>query len=336
MTALRNTDWKGTSSIQRRYNARGWLTGIGDMGRPTGFAAGYAYNADGTVKADTSNPEGDAAFARSYSYDALDRLQSADYGGDGLGGPYDLSGLRYDRNGNIEEVTRQGQNGEAVDNLDYSYQGNRLTSISDAVADTSRHGWDAASGTFRYDAAGRMLRAPAPTGLEAASYNRQGLPEAMALEGGKTLRYRYSASGQRTYKKLEGQGATHYVRDGATTVAVLEGSGLQYWTLTLPGGETIGRVKADGSRRYYVKDHLGSVRAVLDGNGGVKETRDYYPFGLPMPGRYDKGSPPTQEDFTGHARPPACTTPGRGTTQVRSGGGLNQIRSSGRRERRSC
>jgi len=41
---------------------------------------------------------------------------------------------------------------------------------------------------------------------------------------------------------------------------------------------------------------------VLDGGGGVRETRDYYPFGLPMPGRYEEGSPPTQEDFTGHVK----------------------------------
>jgi len=164
------------------------------------------------------------------------------------------------------------------------------------------HGWDAGSGSFAYDAAGRMLQAPAPTGLEAASYNRQGLPEAMALEGGKTLRYRYSASGQRTYKKLEGQGATHYVPDGSAALAVVTGGSLKHWKVTLPGGEVIGRVKADGSRRYYVKDHLGSIRAVLDGSGSVKEARDYYPFGLPMPGRYEKGSPPTEEDFTGHVK----------------------------------
>ena len=55
-------------------------------------------------------------------------------------------------------------------------------------------------------------------------------------------------------------------------------------------------------RKYYVTDHLGSVRVVMDDSANVEETRDYYPFGLPMPGRYDKGSPPTKEDFTGHVK----------------------------------
>jgi len=54
--------------------------------------------------------------------------------------------------------------------------------------------------------------------------------------------------------------------------------------------------------RYYVKDHLVLVRALVDGAVNAVGTRDYYPFGLPLPGRYDEGSPPTREDYTGHER----------------------------------
>jgi len=57
--------------------------------------------------------------------------------------------------------------------------------------------------------------------------------------------------------------------------------------IAFPSGEVVGRVQAGGARRYYLKDHLGSIRAVLDGGGASLETRDYYPFGLPMPGRYE-------------------------------------------------
>ena len=55
-------------------------------------------------------------------------------------------------------------------------------------------------------------------------------------------------------------------------------------------------------RKYYVTDHLGSVRVVKDDSANVEETRDYYPFGLPFPGRYERENQGTQEDFTGHLK----------------------------------
>jgi hypothetical protein len=51
---------------------------------------------------------------------------------------------------------------------------------------------------------------------------------------------------------------------------------------------------------------LGSIRAVVDpdapGTGAEKvvETRDYYPFGLRMPGRSTTEATPPREDYTGH------------------------------------
>ncbi len=53
-------------------------------------------------------------------------------------------------------------------------------------------------------------------------------------------------------------------------------------------------------RSYYVKDHLGSVRATVSQYGSVREARDYYPFGLEMPGRVWVSGSETREGFTGH------------------------------------
>ena len=39
----------------------------------------------------------------------------------------------------------------------------------------------------------------------------------------------------------------------------------------------------DSARRYYVRDHLGSVRAVVNDGGTTLESDDYYPLGGPLP-----------------------------------------------------
>ncbi|MEM1268514.1 MAG: RHS repeat-associated core domain-containing protein [Bacteroidota bacterium] len=56
------------------------------------------------------------------------------------------------------------------------------------------------------------------------------------------------------------------------------------------------------SRHYFVKDHLGSPRAVVDETGQVVEYRDHYPFGLEMPGRTYVSGVESRENFTGHER----------------------------------
>jgi RHS repeat-associated protein len=62
-------------------------------------------------------------------------------------------------------------------------------------------------------------------------------------------------------------------------------------------------VKVHKGRRYFVKDHLGSVRATVDRDGVVIGHDDYYPFGLTMPGRSSNSANPNDNyKFTGHER----------------------------------
>ena len=78
--------------------------------------------------------------------------------------------------------------------------------------------------------------------------------------GGTTVQYRYSAEGQRTYKK-EGTGNPEYdVLDGSATLAVVDGGSLQFWNVLTPSGETICR-------------HLAAADADLDTNVLVAATR---------------------------------------------------------------
>ena len=60
----------------------------------------------------------------------------------------------------------------------------------------------------------------------------------------------------------------------------------------------------DGTqRRYFLKDHLGSIRTTVDQSGNVDGFDDYYPFGLGMPNRSDNSANDTDKyKFTGHER----------------------------------
>lgn len=56
-------------------------------------------------------------------------------------------------------------------------------------------------------------------------------------------------------------------------------------------------------RKYFVKDHLGSVRTTVNRDGNVLGYDDYYPFGLVMPGRSSNSANPNDNyKFTGHER----------------------------------
>ena len=58
---------------------------------------------------------------------------------------------------------------------------------------------------------------------------------------------------------------------------------------TAPGGidftAKIGTVTNTPKRFYYLKDHLGSIRVVVNETGEIVSSDDYYPFGMILNGR---------------------------------------------------
>jgi len=57
-------------------------------------------------------------------------------------------------------------------------------------------------------------------------------------------------------------------------------------------------------RRYYVTDHLGSIRVVFDEEGDVIEARDYFLLGLLIPDRTYVAGSRAREGYTGHELDP--------------------------------
>ncbi|HTP80694.1 MAG TPA: hypothetical protein VMM57_09850 [Bacteroidota bacterium] len=54
----------------------------------------------------------------------------------------------------------------------------------------------------------------------------------------------------------------------------------------------------DYSSYCYLKDHLGSVKMILNSSGGVDSYNDYYPFGMQIPGRTRTSLADTRYKFT--------------------------------------
>ena len=171
-----------------------------------------------------------------------------------------------------------------VDNLRLKGSGGEATPL----------GWDAEGGSFSYDANGNLT---AQSGkFTSIQYDHRNLPTRFDLESGAHLMAAYNAGGQRILKESSGGSWQFYVKDGPQTLAVIDQSGLSHFNLI--GNDTFGRWEPGGARRYYVKDHLGSTRAVVDTLGNLLETFDYYPFGLLMPKR-NTASANTTEKFSG-------------------------------------
>jgi len=200
----------------------------------------------------------------------------------------------YDKNGNLNGVARRNQSGsfgEAPFLMSIAHNSNRLTDFEDG-ADIYSLG---------YDASGNMI-SNQKTGLTGIDYDWRNLPTRMVTGTG-TLHFAYDAEGNRVKKSLNGGVTTHYVRGAfGETIAVYENGNRAFVNLLGPGGDMIGSY--DGSeRRYFLKDHLGSIRATVDQNGNVDSYDDYYPFGLVMPGRTVNVSNPNDHyKFTGHER----------------------------------
>jgi RHS repeat-associated protein len=70
-----------------------------------------------------------------------------------------------------------------------------------------------------------------------------------------------------------------YVRDASGRErAKYSGNDLEYWNIW-GGNDLVGRIDAEGESYYYLKDHLGNIRAVLNSDYSVVEGRDYDPWG---------------------------------------------------------
>ena len=217
--------------------------------------------------------------AWSLSYDGVGRLTDARrFVGGAQTNSFSERSITYDRNSNALTLTRYGENAATPEEiLAYSYNGNLLSGISNTGA-------SGGGGQYTHDANGNMTH-EGLSGLDIV-YNEQNLTRRISSGGTTLAEYEYLADGTKL-RALDGGGNGYQYRGSLIYTQTAGQTGSPAITLdcaVTSAGRIVRENTADGSSTYkvqhYLRDHLGSVRAVIDGDTGtVIEASDYYPFG---------------------------------------------------------
>jgi len=244
--------------VDYRYNIRGWLTRINDVGLvlygkdaepPTMgddlFAFRIQYNELANGGNNYTEPLYNGNIAQTfwktaddnimrgyhYTYDQMNRLRRADFYKSGNAGITAYGEfISYDLNGNIKNLYRStgdaNDNEIDMDNLTYDYHSsssNILRNVTDAVSSQNTGGFkDGNTGPwlddYAYDENGNMTL-DRNKGITEITYNHLNLPVEITWSSTKKIEYIYNAAGQKVQKK---------VTDGNTIKEVDYLDGFQY------------------------------------------------------------------------------------------------------------
>ena len=262
----------GSTPVSYAYNVRGWIGKIASA--PFVSELRYEnprYGGDplysGMVSQWTwkhgQQPENDYVF----SYDGVGRMVAAKHFVDGARTDgYTERGIRYDANGNLLAISRTA-GGAVSDSLRFTLGGVVLLDVSGT-----------STGVFEYDPSGNLVK----DGLNRLefSYNCLNLMQtAETASGALKAQFTYGSDGRKLSEKA-GTGGFEYM--GSLIYAYRGG------TLSLAQAVTDEGTIQSAGVNYFIRDHLGSVRAVVDHTGKTVERNDYYPFG----GRHENASLP--------------------------------------------
>ena len=159
----------------------------------------------------------------------------------------------YDSNGNMLRHIRE------TNPLTMSYSGNRLASAGEA--------------TFEYDAKGRQVLSAYGSGLSTL-YNILDLPQRQTTGEGTVVDYKYAFDGRKLQEKVTA-GASVTQRDYSGEFLYERGV---LKKILFDGGYVEGR-DTGPVYIFFLRDHLGSVRAVVSETGVVQQRNNYFPYG---------------------------------------------------------
>jgi len=314
----------GGRKLKHRYNKRNWLENLYITGGNPEFAYNLYYNPNGNIRkagysgSYSNNFSVPPSLSYAYTYDNSNRLVKADRDSGQSSSSFDLI-MNYDKDGNFKSMKRYGSSNNLADNFTYSYYSgtNKVQKVTGSV------------NQFTYDANGNVKSDSVKKNyyikydwrnliVELGSYKPVTDPFSFHnyINAYKTY-YWYDEAGNRICKKVfqwepvnqgqldsvqqiieEGDSPTgqwityetwYYVRDiSGKEIAVYGGNLIYQWNLY--GLDNVGNMKANGNKLFYLKDHLGTIRAVMDTNNTVVAAYDYDPWGYPLENRtYESG-----------------------------------------------
>ena len=222
-----------------------------------------------------------------FEYDGLNRLTASAYAeGTDMSQNKDRYSEyipQYSPNGSIERLQRYGKKNNGafgiIDDLTYQYRGNQIQSISDKAGsllyDGSFDFKDGASESteYFYNANGALTK-DLNKGISKIEYDVLDNLSSITFNNGFKTKYVYDAGGSKlkTIHEALTTNTTDYIGD-----FIFEDGKLSKYRFE--GGYCSFDSNLNPTYHYYEKDHLGSIRMVVNENGTIEQVNHYYPFG---------------------------------------------------------
>ena len=255
------------------------------VGNVTRTVSSYSYNDISRLL--SIKRSGNVLRGYDFAYDGLNRLEESTYAeGAGMSqnkNRYSENILSYSPNGSIERLQRYGKKNNGtfglIDDLMYSYNGNQIKAISDKAGSLLYDGaFDFKDGAnadveYFYDANGALVK-DLNKGISKIEYDVLGNLKCITFSNGFKTKYVYDAAGNklRTTHESAVTNTTDYVGN-----FVFEDGKLSKYLFD--GGYCSFDQNQNPVFHYCEKDHLGSVRMVVNENVTIEQVNHYYPFG---------------------------------------------------------
>ncbi len=239
----------------------------------------------------TYDPYGDVATATATS-GGLPVLQLA-YTRDDLGRITEqtettASGTRYlsYEYDELDRLRAVYEDGLLIEAYDYDLNGNRIAALNDdgdvdATYDTRDRLLTQGSATFTWAPTGELQTKTESGATTSYAYDALGNLKAVELGDGTVVEYKVDAQGRRVQRLLDGVPERGWIwRSALQPAAQLSPAGAVTQRYVYTNGTTPALIVTPGASYRLIKDHLGSVRRVVDtATGQVVQQLDYDAWG---------------------------------------------------------